>query len=75
VRNEEVLHRVTDERNTLHTINRRKANWIGHIWRRNCLLKHIIEGKTEEKWNRWEYKEEDVSSYWITPRKREASGN
>jgi hypothetical protein len=24
-----------------------KANWIGHISRRNCLLKHIIEGKVE----------------------------
>jgi hypothetical protein len=47
VRNEEVLHRVKDERNILHTIKRRKANWIGHIWRRNCLLKHVIEGKLE----------------------------
>jgi hypothetical protein len=28
-------------------INRRKANWIGHILRRNCLLKHVIEGKLE----------------------------
>jgi hypothetical protein len=26
---------------------RRKANWIGHILRRNCLLKHVIEGKLE----------------------------
>jgi hypothetical protein len=23
-------------------------NWIGHILHRNCLLKHVIEGKTEE---------------------------
>jgi hypothetical protein len=35
----------TEERNILHTIRRRKANWIGHILRRNCLLSHIIEGK------------------------------
>jgi hypothetical protein len=34
-----------EERNILHTIRRRKANWIGHILHRNCLLKHIIEGK------------------------------
>jgi len=26
----------------LHKIKARKANWFGHIWRRNCLLKHII---------------------------------
>jgi len=24
-----------------------KANWIAHILRRNCLLKHLIEGKIE----------------------------
>jgi hypothetical protein len=47
VRNEEVLHRVKEERNIVLTIKRRKANWIGHILRRNCLLKHVIEGKTE----------------------------
>jgi hypothetical protein len=47
VRNEEVLHRVKEERNIVHTIKRRKANWIGHILRRNCLLKHVIEGKVE----------------------------
>jgi hypothetical protein len=44
VRNEEVLHRVKEERNIVHTIKIRKANWIGHILRRNCLLKHVIEG-------------------------------
>jgi hypothetical protein len=47
VSNEEVLHRVKEERNILHTIKRRKANWIGHILRRNCLLKHVTEGKLE----------------------------
>ena len=48
VSNEEVLHRVREERNILHTLKRRKANWFGHILRRNCLLKHVIEGKIEE---------------------------
>jgi hypothetical protein len=45
VRNEEILHRVKEERNIVHTIKRREANWIGHILRRNFLLKHVIEGK------------------------------
>ena len=49
VRNEEVLHRVKEERNIVHTVKRRKANWIGHILRRNCLLKQVILGKTEEE--------------------------
>jgi hypothetical protein len=48
VRNEEVLHRVKEERNIVHTIERRKANWIGHILRRNCLLNHAIEVILEE---------------------------
>ena len=47
MKNEEVLHRVKEERNILYTVKRRKANWIGHILGRNCFLKHIIEGKTE----------------------------
>jgi hypothetical protein len=47
VRNEAVLQRVEEERNILNTIKRWKANWIGHILRRNCLLKHVIEGKLE----------------------------
>jgi hypothetical protein len=39
VRNE-VLHRIVDERNVIHTIKRRKANWFGQILHRSCLLKH-----------------------------------
>jgi hypothetical protein len=45
VRNEVVLHRIKEDRNILHTLERRKSNWIGHSLRRNCLLKHVIEGK------------------------------
>jgi hypothetical protein len=45
VRNEVVLLRVKEQRNILHEIRKRKANWIGHILRRNCLLQQIIEGK------------------------------
>jgi hypothetical protein len=48
VRNE-VLHTVKEERNMLHTIKRRKANWIGHILRGICFLKHMIEGKLEKR--------------------------
>ena len=45
VRNEDVLLRVNKQRNILHEIRKRKANWIGHILLRNCLLKQVIEGK------------------------------
>jgi hypothetical protein len=45
VRNEEVLVRVKEQRNILHEISKRKANWIGHILFRNCLLRQVIEGK------------------------------
>jgi len=45
VRNKEVLLRVKEQRNILHEIRKRKANWIGHILRRNCLLQWVIEGR------------------------------
>ena len=44
MRNEEVLLGVNEQRNILHEISNRKANWIGHILRRNCLLQWVIEG-------------------------------
>ena len=31
--------------NNCYIIIKRKANWIGHILRRNCLIKQVIEGK------------------------------
>jgi hypothetical protein len=58
VRNEEALQRVKGETNILHTIKRRKANWIGHILRRNVpskprngrkdRRKDISDGKTRK---------------------------
>ena len=45
MRNEEVLLTVNEQRNILHEIRKRKANWIGHILHRNCLLKQVIVGK------------------------------
>ena len=39
--------RVKEQRNILHEIRKRKANWIGHVWRRNCLLQRVIEGKIQ----------------------------
>jgi len=39
------LIRVKEQRNNLHEITKLKANWIGHILRRNCLLQQVIEGK------------------------------
>jgi len=67
VRNERVLLRVNEQRNILHEISKRKANWIGHILRRNCLLQRVIEGKIKGGYRSDE--EEDVESYWMTFRK------
>jgi hypothetical protein len=47
VRNEDMLLRVREQRNVLHEIRKRKANWIGHILRRNLFLQRVIEGKIQ----------------------------
>ena len=52
VKNEEVLLAFAEDRNILRTIKRRKSNWIVHMLRRNCLLKHVIEGNIEGKGRR-----------------------
>jgi hypothetical protein len=48
VRNRDVLLRVKEQKNILHEICKRKANWIGHILRRNCLLQQVVEGKIKK---------------------------
>jgi len=37
--------RVKEQRNILHEMSTRKANWVGHILCRNCLLQRVVEGK------------------------------
>jgi hypothetical protein len=49
VRNEEVLRGVKEERNTVHTVNKRKVNWIGHILYRNCLLRQVTGGTIDRR--------------------------
>jgi hypothetical protein len=39
--------RVNEQRNILHEIRKWKANWIGQILPRNCLLIQVPEGKTK----------------------------
>ena len=48
ITNEHVLERIGERRTLLNNILRRKANWIGHILRRICLLHYGIEGQMTE---------------------------
>jgi hypothetical protein len=41
------INRYAVTRDILHTINRRKANRIGHILCRNCILKHVFKVKID----------------------------
>jgi hypothetical protein len=69
VRNE-VLLRVKEQRNILHEISKRKANWIGHILCRNCLLRQVIEGKIGGMKGH-DDEGKGVGNCWMTLRKRE----
>ena len=59
----EVLHSIKKERNILHIIQRRKANWIAQIVRRNCLLKHVIEGKMERMGRRGRRRKQPLNDF------------
>jgi hypothetical protein len=43
---EELLHGV-EGRDIVRTVIRNNTKWVCHILHRNCLLKHVIEGKNE----------------------------
>ena len=44
-----ILHRVKDEKSTLHTKIKGTGNWIGYMLPRNYLLKYVIEEKLQER--------------------------
>jgi hypothetical protein len=47
--NEEAIQRVKGKINIIQRRKSRKANQIGHILHRHCLLKHIFEGKIKRR--------------------------
>ena len=49
LKNEEISQRVKEERDFLHAIKIGKVDWNGHIWIRNCRLKHVVGGKIVER--------------------------
>ena len=44
----EVIERIGKIRTLLNNILRRKANWIGHCLKKDCLLHDAIEGQMTE---------------------------
>ena len=48
VTNEQVFKGIREKRTLLNNIQRRNANYIGHILIRNCLLHDAIEGQVTE---------------------------
>jgi hypothetical protein len=66
-----VLVRVNEQRNILLEISNRKAKWIGHILRRNCLVRQVIEGKIKGGIEVTERRGRRGGSYWMTLRKGE----
>ena len=65
VRNK-VLHRVKEERNIIHTVIRRKANWKDNVIRRGRKRKQLLDDLTKTT-GYWELKEEALDrTVWRT---------
>ena len=47
-----VLGRIGEKRTLLNNILLRRANWINHILRRNCLLHYAIRTDDRSEMNR-----------------------
>jgi len=67
MKDEEVLHRVEEENNILHTIKGRDTNWIAHILRRNCLLKRVsieVTGRRGRRLKQILHNLKETRGYW-----------
>ena len=62
---------VEEERKILDEIKSTKAKCIGLVFRRNYVLRGVIEGKIVKRYKGRKYEEEDVRSYWKALRKRD----
>jgi len=73
-----VLQRA-NERSILQATKMGNNNWMAFILHRNCLLKHVIEGRIEEMGRRRRRRRigggGDASSYWMILRKRKDTVN
>ena len=47
IRNDEMLARVKEEKCLIRTIRQRQTNWVGHVLRREGLLREVIEGRVK----------------------------
>jgi hypothetical protein len=73
VTNEDVLHRVKEERDIVYTLKERKTNWISHTLCRNCLLKHVIPSLPNVKYtwrSLWAFKFSSLPNIKLTWRER-----
>jgi len=66
VGNDEVLHIVKEESNSVHKINRKKYKLVGHSLLVNCLIKHDTALKKDGKLEVTKKDKEDVSNYRMT---------
>jgi hypothetical protein len=66
-----VFFRVKEQRNMPHDISKWKANWLGHILHRNCLLQQVIEGTIKGGIEVTGRRGRRRRSYWLTLRKGE----
>jgi hypothetical protein len=49
--------------------------WIGHVLRRNCILKHVMQGKIKGRSEVTGRRERRRKQLWMALRNREDTGN